>query len=125
MPALGDCPEMRNGLRKIAYVNVSKLPAGKGSPSARIEEAYQKYRAIILDQIRTYSPELIFACPPHVSLLLKDLGGAESQWKDFGSAASVRTSSKQRLVRVAHPSQRTTERADYVNDAISAATADL
>jgi hypothetical protein len=79
---------------------------------------------VILDQIKTYAPNIIFACNPHANLILKDLGFAESQWKQFGSAASIKISTTQRLVWVAHPSQRSTKRADYVNDAIKAATAD-
>ena len=125
MPWLRDCEEMRNGIKKIAYINLSKLPGLKTSPRDRIVEAYQKHRGIILDQIKTYAPNIIFACNPGVNLILKDLGFAESQWKWFGSAASIRTSTEQRLVRIDHPSQRSTKRAVYVNDAIRAATIDL
>lgn len=124
MPWLRDSEEIRNGLKKIAYINVSKLPGLKWSPSDRIIEAYQKHHGIILDQIRTYVPNIIFACNPHVNLILKNLGFSESQWQWFGSAASIRVSSEQRLVLVGHPSSRT-KRAPYVNDAIEAATAVL
>jgi hypothetical protein len=125
MPWLRNSEEMRNGLKRIAYINISKLPGLKCSPSDRIIEAYQKHHGIIFDQIRTYEPDFIFACNPHVNLILKDLGFSESKWTPFESAASIQISSKQRLVRVAHPSQREVKRVDYVNDAIKAATADL
>jgi hypothetical protein len=124
MPWLRDCEEMRHSLRKIAFINVSKLPGLKMSPWARIREAYHQHRDVILDQIRTYSPNIIFACDPHANLILKDLGFSESQWKWFASAASIQVSSEQRLVWVGHPSSRT-KRAPYVNDAINAATSDL
>jgi hypothetical protein len=124
MPWLRDCEEMRNGLKNIAYINISKLPGLKWSPWYRIAEAYQKHRGIILDQIKTYKPNIIFDCNPHVNLILKDLGFSESQWKRFGSAASIQISTEQRLVWVDHPSQRSVKRADYVNDAIKAATTD-
>jgi len=120
MPALNNSEEIRQGIRKIAYINISKLPGLKGTPDGRIVEAYQNHRGIILDQIKTYAPNIIFACKPHANLILKDLGFAESQWKQFGTAASIQISSEQRLVRVRHPSQRSS-RAEYVNDAIKAA----
>jgi len=120
MPELNDCEEIRNGLKKIAYINISKLPALKSTPVDRIVEAYQKHRGLILDQIKTYAPNIIFACNPHANLLLKDLGLEESQWKQFGTAASIKISPGQSLVWVAHPSQRSIKRAVYVNDAIKA-----
>ncbi|MEI8292027.1 MAG: hypothetical protein WCH99_21365 [Verrucomicrobiota bacterium] len=124
MPELNDCEEIRNGIKKIAYINISKLPALKTTLVGRIVEAYQKHRGLILDQIRTYAPNIIFTCNPHVNLILKDLGFPEPQWMQFGTAASIKISTEQRLVRVNHPSQRSLKRADYVNDAIKAANAD-
>lgn len=141
MPWLKDCEEIRTSLRKIAFINISKLPGLKTTPSARITEAYHQHRGHILDQIKTYAPDIVFACNPHVQLLLPDLliansrGGASDfakpEWKWFASdqshqatAAAVQISSKQRLVWVDHPSARTNRR-NYVNDAIMAATADL
>lgn len=124
MPWLRDCIEIRTTLKNIAYINVSKLPGLKVSPWTRISAAYEKYRRLILDQIKTYNPNIIFACNPHANLLLRDFGFLESQWKWFHSAASVQISQGQRLVWVGHPSSRV-KRATYVNDAIKAATADL
>jgi hypothetical protein len=124
MPELNDSEEIRNGIRKIAYINVSKLPGLKGTPGDRIVKAYQKHRGVILDQIKTYEPNIIFACNPHMNLILKDLNFGESEWKQFGTAASIKISNAQRLVWVCHPSQRSVKRADYVNDAIKAAIAD-
>jgi hypothetical protein len=125
MPGLDNCEEMRHGLRKIAYINVNKIPAGKSSPAADIEEAYRRHRDLLLDQINTYSPNILFACRPHANLLLEDFGFSESQWTNFGSAASAQISPERRLVLVSHPSQRSVARADYVNDAIKAATVEL
>jgi hypothetical protein len=124
MPWLRNSEEIRLGLKNIAYINISKLPGLKWSPRDRILEAYQKYKCVILDQIKTYAPNIIFACNPHANLILNDFGFLDSQWQRFGSAASIRVSSDQRLVWVGHPSSRT-KRATYVNDAIKAATADI
>ena len=123
MPYLKDCEEIRNGLKRIAFINVSKLPGLTSSPSARIEAAYRKHRDLILDQIKTYEPNIIFACNPHVNLLLQDLGFSPSQWTWFRSAASVRITTDRRLVSVGHPSRK--KELPYVNDAIEAATADI
>ena len=124
MPRLKDCEKMRNGLRKIAYINISKLPGLKQTPWKRIVQAYQKYHHVIRDQISTYAPNIIFSCNPHANMLPKDLGLTTSQWQPFGSAAAILISSEQRLVRVAHPSCRM-NRAAYIDDAIKAATNDL
>lgn len=115
---------MRVGLKKIAFINVSKLPGLKVSPWNRISEAYQKHRAVILDQIRTYDPNVVFACDPHVNMILRDFGFSQVQWRWFNTAASIEISPDQRLVWVGHPSSRT-KRAAYVNDAIKAATVKL
>jgi hypothetical protein len=126
MPWLSECQEMRHGLRKIAYINVSKMPALKSSEDPRIEEAYRRHRDLILDQINTYAPNILFACAPHAHLLLKEFGRSEAQWKHIGSAAAIQVLPERRLVWVWHPSQRNSaKRVDYVNDAIKAATVDL
>jgi hypothetical protein len=122
MPWLRNCEEMRNSLRKIAFINVSKLPGLKWSPWARIVNAYEKHRQIILYQIKAYAPNLIFACDPHVNLILKDLGLSETDWTWFGSAAAAQISPQQCLIWVGHPSQRACGRGTYVQDAIKAAT---
>ncbi len=124
MPCLRDSEEIRNGLKKIAFINVSKEPGLKHSPSPRIIEAYKKHRGLILDQIKTYAPNIIFACSPHAELILQDLGFSSTQWKKFGSSWSVQITSEQRLVWVYHPSSRK-KRDVYVNDAIKAATTSL
>jgi hypothetical protein len=120
MPWLKDCDEMRMSLRKIAYINVSKLPGLTNSYNPTIAKAYQDNRTLILSQIDAYAPNIIFACAPHAQLILNDLGFEASQLKWFGSAASAQISSRQKLVIVMHPSSRTNRRT-YVNDAIKAA----
>jgi hypothetical protein len=121
MPWLRDSSEVRNCLRKIAFINVSKLPGLKASPWQRISNAYQQYRNLILHQIRVYQPNLVFACDPHANLILKDLQSPATEWFHFGTAAAIPLNSHQRLVWVGHPSQRT-KRSAYVNDALAAAT---
>lgn len=124
MPWLRDSEEIRNGLKKIAFINVSKEPGLKLSPDSRIIEAYQKYCGLILDQIKTYAPNIMFACSPHANLILQDFGFSATQWEKFGSASSVQITPEQRLVWVYHPSSRK-KRDVYVNDAIKAATTSL
>ncbi len=124
MPWLRNSDEIRSGLKKIAFINISKLPGLKYTPWNRIVEAYQRHRGIILDQIKTYAPNIIFACDPQANLIREDWGIPFTQWTWFGSAACVQISTEQRLVWVSHPSSRK-KRADYVNDAINAATAQL
>lgn len=129
MEWLRDSHDIRHSIRKIAFINVSKLPGLKTSSDALISIAYQKYRPTILRQIQVYAPDLIFACNPHVHIIAKDLGVTidADQWQSFGTAAAVMLPSGQRLVWVYHPSQRKrgVTRVSYVNNAIQAATAVL
>ncbi|HWQ90117.1 MAG TPA: hypothetical protein VN673_00480 [Clostridia bacterium] len=124
MPWLRDSEAIRNGLKKIVFINVSKLPGLKSSSWGSIAKSYEDHRILLLDQINTYGPNLIFACDPHVNLIARDLGISAPNWKWFGSAAVIQTAAEQRLVWVGHPSQRT-DRAAYVNDAIRAATSEI
>lgn len=127
MQWLRDSEQIRHSLRSIAFINVSKLPGLKTSMNNEIVAAYRKYRATILSQIRAYSPEIIFACAPHVHPVAQDLGLDSRPWREIGTAAVRIGSQGQRLVWVYHPSQRTKgiTRLRYVNDAIEAATMPL
>lgn len=127
MQWLRDSEEIRHSLKKIAFINVSKLPGLKTSASSEIVAAYRKYRAVILSQIYAYAPDIIFACAPHVHPVAQDLGLDSRPWREIGTAAVRIGKQGQRLVWVYHPSQRKKgiTRLRYVNDAIAAATTHL
>lgn len=124
MPWLKDSEEVRNTLHEIAFINVSKMPGYVSSPWGKITSAYEKHRDLLLDQIESYAPEVIFACDPQANLLKRDLGKDDQDWIHFGSASATTLRNGVRLVWVYHPSYPFKRRV-YVNDAIRAAQTPL
>jgi len=127
MPWLRDSEEIRHTLRKIAFINVSKLPGLKRSFWNEIADAYHKHRELLLAQIAAYTPQIIFACEPHIHGLAQDLGSHVNNAESFGSASALQLANGTRLVWVYHPAQtnKGLGRKNYVNDAIRASTAIL
>lgn len=67
-------PSMANVLRKIAFINVQKFPAGTTSINSDISAAYYQHKEILLKQINTYGPTIVI--------------GGNTMWnfvKDLGS----------------------------------------
>ncbi len=52
-------PNMADELRKIAYINVGKMPAGTTSPNNHIQECYKIWKDILFEQIKLYKPNVI------------------------------------------------------------------
>lgn len=46
-------------LRSIACINISKMPANKTSNEADIRKAYNLWKELLFEQIRTYAPDVI------------------------------------------------------------------
>ena len=130
MPKVNDSAKIRLGLKKIAFINVSKLPGLKTSAWRKIAKAYAQYRAVLHKQIEIYEPNIIFGCDPHINLLIRDMGFNSKQWLWFDpaqirpSAAVIKVSERLRIIWVDHPSARG-QRRRYVNDAICAAVSPM
>ena len=52
-------PEMIEELKKIAYINISKMPGESESTDHKLFESYKIWKDIIKEQIDLYKPELI------------------------------------------------------------------
>ena len=52
-------PEMSEELKKIAYINVGKMPAQPVSPDGHMLDCYNTWAEIIHKQIELYSPNVI------------------------------------------------------------------
>lgn len=59
MDWIRDDPEMSEVLKRIAYINVSKMPALTNSENGIIKNLYEKWKQILFSQIDLYSPEFI------------------------------------------------------------------
>ncbi len=52
-------PDMVEELKKTAYINVSKMPAGTSSPYNHMQNCYVIWKDILLEQINLYEPDVI------------------------------------------------------------------
>ena len=56
---IDDNPKMIEELKKIAYINLSKIPGNTGSCDTHLWNCYQIWKDILLEQIRLYAPDII------------------------------------------------------------------
>jgi len=115
MPYIRDAPEIALLLRSIAFINAKKLPGFKRSNNEQILTAYNAAREVILRQIHAYDPDYIFACRPHISAILHDLGVLAADIKTHESLRYARIG-RSTYFDVYHPGQTTITRDRYIND---------
>lgn len=65
--------EMIDILRKIAFINLKKVPGESTSVHSVIKKAYETHKYIILQQIHLCNPDIII-CGGTMSIISKDLG---------------------------------------------------
>lgn len=54
-----DEPNIVEVLEQIAFINIKKIPGGSTSYDTELEENYQKYKDIIIKQIKMFKPNVI------------------------------------------------------------------
>lgn len=59
MDWIKDNPEMAEELKKMAYINISKMPGGKTSGVGHLWECYKLWKDILFEQIELYKPDVI------------------------------------------------------------------
>ena len=105
-------------LKKIAVINVRKLPGYKRTwDYSRISNAYNQYKDVLLLQIETYKPDIIIGGST-IHLFKNDLSFGE--YKTKGSVEYWMTKSKI-YIAAYHPGQTQVIRQKYVNDIIGVA----
>ncbi|BDX37998.1 hypothetical protein CYCD_13530 [Tenuifilaceae bacterium CYCD] len=73
MDDIADKPEMIDILKKIAFINLKKIPGESTSVHSVIKKAYDAHKGIILQQIHLCNPNVII-CGGTMSIISKDLG---------------------------------------------------
>lgn len=68
-----ESPDMIDVLRRIAYINLKKIPGETVSVPAIIQKAYEENKDIILKQIELCNPNVII-CGGTMSVIVNDLG---------------------------------------------------
>ena len=59
MPSELDEFEIQNTLKRIAYINISKIPGYKKSSDSCLYKQYLKWKKILFNQIELYTPNII------------------------------------------------------------------
>ena len=59
IPPIDERLEMIDELRKMAYINLSKMPGEKSSNKSHLKECYSLWKDIVLEQIKLYEPDII------------------------------------------------------------------
>jgi len=59
MDFIKDNPSMVDVLKKVAFMNIHKFPAGTTSKNSEISAAYSRDKTILLKQIETYKPDIV------------------------------------------------------------------
>ena len=121
MDDITDDPEMAQVLKRIAFINVKKLPGSTSTPWEVLEEAYDQNRDILLKQIETCEPNVVIGGNT-LSYFSADLGMHELEKHDH--KVIVTYSSKDRIyVDAYHPVQTQYSREMYVDSITNAVKA--
>ena len=113
-------PEMDHILRKIAFMNVQKFPAGTTTNNSDIQKAYKEHSEILLQQIATYKPDIIIGGNT-LSYFIQDLGLTDAH-KDYDENYFW-IKDNQLFIHAGHPSQRGSaeDKENYVDDIVRVA----
>ena len=120
---------MADELKKMAYINISKMPNGKISSDSYLTTCYDLWKDILFEQIGLYSPDIIIFGNTF-KLFAKDLGidneptytATSGKW-----CAKAYKKDKQIFIDAYHPSRKGGEDGghDYVTSVIEAAVKSL
>lgn len=118
MDWIRDDTSMAEVLKRIAYINVSKMPGYTQSEDEKIRLAYSQWREILQEQIKMYEPQVIIFGYTF-DLFKEDLvgGDAEPKHRDDG-VIHVYEKEGVKLLDVYHPNQRVISREKYIDSII-------
>lgn len=121
MPWIRDKKEMMNVLKRIAYINISKMPGDKRL-KCNLSEAYQTWKEIILKQIKVYNPQiLIFGNTFHLvkdDLIGEDVEPEIKEEVQNGVYLHVYEIENKKIFDAYHPNQSRIKRQKYVDSII-------
>ena len=118
MDYIEDCPQMAEVLQRIAYINMSKMPAKTISPQNMSAE-YEKWRPILLEQIKLYDPHIIIFGNTF-KYFEKDLLNGNYKKDTSNDDLYVYECNGKLFLDAYHPQQRTITKSKYVDDILKA-----
>ena len=119
MDYIRDNPDMVNVLKRIAYINLSKMPAHKQTNDAKLWEYYDIWRPILLQQIEAYAPHVVIFGNTF-KYFKKDLVGLhrEPDRTFENNAFAIYRKNMHLFIDTYHPNQKTIPRGMYVDNII-------
>lgn len=112
--------KMADVIKKIAMINVQKVPAHTSSNNSSIEVAYHQNKKVLLEQLKTYNPDIIIGGNT-LKYFRKDLGiddkfnGIDNEY--FGYCLD----NSKLYIDTYHPAQMIVSQEVYVNEIITVA----
>ena len=116
MPTIAANKLIQMSLRKIAFINVQKLPGLTRTSDAQLKKYYNNNKEILLRQIEVYQPDIIIGGKT-LQLLKPDLNISKKEELKLGHFAK----GKQLFINTLHPAQTKISRAEYVNTIVERA----
>ena len=116
MPDIADKQNISSVLKRIAFINIQKLPAKTRTSEIALKSAYQKHKEILLQQVSTYRPDIIIGGKT-LHLFKNELGITKENELQYGHFAK----NKQLFINTFHPAQTKIKRSEYVNKIIERA----
>lgn len=116
IPDISGNQNISSVLKKIAFINVQKLPAGTRTSELVLKTAYQNNKEILLAQIAIYKPDIIIGGKT-LHLLKEDLKITKEGELKFGHFSKAKTL----FINTFHPAQTKITRSEYVNKIIERA----
>jgi hypothetical protein len=112
IPKIRDNKDLSLVLRKIAFVNIQKLPAKKRTNDRQLKENFIKKGndIVLIKQINTYRPDIVIGGKT-LHLLKRSIGIAKNQELGFGHFFKDKTL----FINTYHPAQTKVTRDVYVN----------
>lgn len=125
MDWIRDDKTMTELLKRIAYINVSKMPGMTSTDGNKILEDYQIWKDILLHQINTYAPDVIYFGNTF-NYFKADLVGVEAEpddsiFADGMNVVDIYHKDGITLCDTYHPNQKTVLRKNYIDSLIQAA----
>ena len=118
MDDIRDAPEMAEVLKRIAYINMSKMPA-KTSSKSNMNNEYKIWEPILLKQIELYDPHIIIF--GNTFKYFKDrLLNGEYVSDTSNENLGIYSCNNRLYLDAYHPQQRTITQEEYVNDILFA-----
>lgn len=104
MDYASDNPQIGEALKRIAFINIKKVPGGKSSYPPEIAAHFRRNRALLLRQIELYSPDVVIGGGT-LRHFYSDLGLSDSMFNKDRSAWHC-TAGDRLLIHANHPAQR-------------------